>query len=109
MIGFCVFGILLGLYFSYIGFLGWFRFSPLAVRHIVGVLAFMLFGAIPRAAHRFESADSPELFALYSVGVLGGALISYLVYRRVVSYCCRQLFPTPSHGFNPPPLRGCDR
>jgi hypothetical protein len=106
MIGFSVFGILLGLYYSYIGFLGWFRFSPRAVRHILGTLAFMLFGTLGGAAHRFESADSPELSALYS---LGGGLVLYLLYRWVVSYCCRHLFPAPSHGLHPPPLPGCDR
>lgn len=96
-IGFSVFGILLGLYLSYIGFLGWFRFSPRAVRHLLGALAFMLVSTIGGASRRFESVESSELSAFY---FLGGGLILYLLYRWAVSYCCRSLFPI-SHGANP--------
>ncbi len=101
IIGFGVLTILFGLYFCYIGFLGWFRFSPLAVRHIVGILALCLFGSISEAVRHFESAAAPGRSALYPLCSLAGALLVYLLYRWVVSYCCRYLFP-----LKPPPLPG---
>jgi hypothetical protein len=97
-IGISAFGILLGCYFCYVGFLGWLRFSPLAVRHILRTLAFMQVGTIGRAEQRFEFNDSPEFTALC---FFGGWLLFYLLYRWVVSYCCRQLFPIPLNDVNP--------
>ena len=47
-IAFAVFGILLGVYFTRVGYLVWFRWSPLAVRHVVGTLAFLLLGQLTR-------------------------------------------------------------
>ena len=95
--GFSVLGVFLGFYLSYLGFLGWCRLSPAAVRQILGTLAFLLVGPVGAATRRFAASESLELSA---VCFMGSGILFYVLYRWGVSYSCRHLFAAPSQDAN---------
>ncbi len=77
-------------YESYVGYLVWFRWSPLAVQHVVGVLAFLVWAMASRYAFHRPSAAAPDwTLALPMVGLV----VLLFCYRWLTAYWCRQLFP----------------
>ena len=87
-IAFAVICVLLGVYFTRVGYLVWFRWSPLAVRHVIGTLAFLLIGKLsPSHPH---GTGSPGWWALWW---FAGFLVIYFLYQSAVAYCSRLLFP----------------
>ena len=98
-IAFAVFGVLLGVYFTRVGYLVWFRWSPLAVRHVVGTLAFLLLGQLTRLIN--PRPTSPSDWSVF--WPLAGFLAIYLLYQFIVARCLRLLFPVPIPATNPPP------
>jgi hypothetical protein len=83
-IGFWLFGILLGVYLTYVGYLGWCRFSPRSVRHILCAVALALLCLASSLLDRYPQAP-PYLF-------LGAIILCYAFYRFAASICCRRLF-----------------
>lgn len=84
-----VFSILLNIYFIYVGYLAWFRWSPMAVRHILGSLAFISITQIANIQSYRSTGPSDYFFWLE----IAGFLIIYLLYQITARYCCRLLFP----------------
>lgn len=95
MILFIIFFILFCIYSIYIGYLAWFCWSPTTVRHIIGLLALILFGQIDSLIP--QPTNSPSYLALW---MLSTAVASYFLYRITVCYCCRELFPKHSDDSN---------
>ena len=80
------FGVMVAGYLLYVAWLVWWRFSPLAVRHVCGVLAVYAWSQIPHSQSR-----SPAMGL-----VLFGSLIGmYVVYRAVSYFVNCLLFPIP--------------
>ena len=81
----------LGFYFAYVGFLTWFRFSPLAIRHICGGTLFWVFLLI----------GSTIIKVVTGIGVVRGALSILLlaalvwVYRKAWHYFSNLIFNEP--------------
>ncbi|MFH1148001.1 MAG: hypothetical protein V1736_09890 [Pseudomonadota bacterium] len=48
---FAVFFVLSALYLAFVGYLAWFRFSPRAIGHACGLLAFLLLLRTPETSH----------------------------------------------------------
>ncbi len=92
MIGFTIFPLVLALYFLYVAYLVWFKFSPLAVRHVCGILAFY---ALMLMTNLFRpnrpSSENPWLAFVF----LGGLVIVYFIYGATTRYFNRLLFPAP--------------
>lgn len=86
---FVAFGGALDAYLIYVGYLLWFRFSPLAVRHICGILAFGLLCGTPRA---FESNRDIEAW-WQSFVFLAWAGSIFLAYHFGSRRLNRWLFP----------------
>jgi hypothetical protein len=79
-------GILFAIYFFYVAYLVWFRYSPLAVRHVVAVFILYLWSKIPTTDDRTPAAGLVLLVSLVAM---------YLAYRLATRYLNRLLFPTP--------------
>ena len=87
MIGLTIFPLVLGLYFLYVAYIVWFKFSPLAVRHVCGMIGFyalMLLTKLPPD----RTSQAPLLF-------LGGLIVAYFIYRATTRYFSRVIFPEP--------------
>ncbi len=97
-IAFAVFGILLGVYFTRVGYLVWFRWSPLAVRHVIGTLAFLLLGQLVRFVHP-HATGLPDWSVFWP---LAAFLAIYFLYQFAVARCLRLLFPVSVPLADPP-------
>jgi hypothetical protein len=79
--------LILGLYFAYLGYLTWLRFSPRTIRHICGAILFWVFFFV-RVPIKLVSHDS----------VIGGSLYILLIaglvwtYRRAWPYLSNLIF-----------------
>ena len=82
--GLAAIGLLMSAYLTFVGYLTWWRWSPAAVRHLVGTGAFVLCSFL---GHPRGPSSPPYLFLL-------ALLLSYPLYRLAASRCCRRLFPT---------------
>ena len=90
MIFFVVLPLPVAAYFIYAAYLVWFRFSPVAVRHVCGALGFYTLTLFPKAFEQFRDAEwMPFAF-------LGCLFAVYVAYRVVSRYLSRWLFPEAS-------------
>ena len=92
MIFFLVLPLLVAVYFIYAAYLVWFRFSPVAVKHICGALGFYVVTLFPKVFERFRDAD------WMPIAFLGSLLVVYLAYRVVSHRLSRWLFPEADQG-----------
>jgi hypothetical protein len=84
-----VFPLAFGLYFIYVAYLVWFKFSPLAVRHICGALGFYLLAPV---AMLFDpSRDSGTPWTAFAF--LGCLVVVYFTYRLASDRLNKLLFP----------------
>lgn len=77
-------GILFAIYFFYIAYLVWWKYSPLAVRHLVAVLTLYLWTKIPTTEDRTPASG---------LIILGSFAAMYVAYRLASYYLNRLLFP----------------
>jgi nitrate/nitrite transporter NarK len=92
MIFFAVFALALAVYCIYVAYLVWFRFSPLAVRHICGAVGVYILTLLWDVFKRSRDADwMPFAF-------LGSFFVIYIVYRVASHRLSRWLFPETSSG-----------
>ena len=85
-----VFALPFAAYYLYTAYLVWFRFSPLAVRHVCGALC--LYGMIFVTAKLLEvTAHSYALWPAFAF--LGCVVAVYIAYRFVSNRLSRLLFP----------------
>ena len=78
----------LSVYLGYVAFLVWFRFSPPAVRHICGFLAFSLLPITTEFLNPLNETDT----ALSSILSLGVLVAVYFAYRFASVRLIRLLF-----------------
>lgn len=83
-----LFPLMLAGYFAYVAYLVWFRFSPLAVQHVCGLLGFCV---IMLLDPRHDSFSPWRSFAF-----LACLIAVYFGYKAVSRWLSRQLFPEPS-------------
>jgi hypothetical protein len=87
MIVLAIFPLALALYFIYVAYLVWFRFSPLAMRHICGALGFYVLMLLTKLFDRdLDTTWAPSAF-------LGCLVIVYFAYRVASNRLSRWLFP----------------
>ena len=89
MILLAAFPLAMSAYLIYVGYLVWFRFSPLAVRHICGALGFYIITLVPKISDPSRDPSSPWgpfLFLACLVAV-------YFGYRSISGKLSRWLFP----------------
>ena len=91
MVAFLTFPLILNGYFIYVAYLVWFKFSPLAVRHVFASLGIYLFGRFTPIFFWEPFWYKPESWhPITSVG----CLIAIYLADRLVSYGVRRLpFP----------------
>ena len=89
MILLAIFPVALSVYFLYVSYLVWFRFSPLAVRHICGALGFCLLAVITKFFN--PARDSHAAWPAFVS--LGSLIVVYLAYRVASDRLSRLLFP----------------
>ena len=89
MILLAAFPLALAGYFIYVAYLVWFRFSPIAVRHICGALGFYLLMLITKLFD--PSRDSGTPWAAFAF--LGCLVVVYFAYRVASDRLSRLLFP----------------
>lgn len=70
--------VFLGLYLVYVGYLTWFRFSPLAIRHICGVIAFYLLGVVQVVL---------DIFVGSQLSVASGIIALFSLIAVICLYC----------------------
>ncbi len=85
--------LLIGPYLVWVGYLVWFRFSPLAVRHACGFLGYLFWGALIWGAllYRISEPTSPWL----ALAGLGSLVFVCWAYRAGSRYLIRLLFSEP--------------
>jgi hypothetical protein len=89
MILFATFSLAISAYFMYVAYLVWLRFSPLAVQHVCGALAFYVLILIMRLFELSRNRDQPWIgFALP-----GSFVAVYIAYRVASHRLSRLLFP----------------
>jgi hypothetical protein len=94
MILVAAFALAISAYLMYVAYLVWFRFSPLAVRHVCGALGFYVLTLVPRLLDLSRNPDRPWMgFAL-----LGSFVAVYIAYRFASHRLSRLLFPESSSG-----------
>lgn len=79
-----VFVTLVAIYLLYVAYLVWWKYSPLAVRHLVAVLSLYLWTKIPATEDRTPASG---LIILSSFAAM------YVAYRLASYYLNRLLFP----------------
>jgi hypothetical protein len=79
--------LILGLYFAYLGYLTWLRFSPRAIRHICGATLFWVF-LLVRVPIKLVSHDSVITGSLYLLLIAG----MVWTYRRAWRYFSSLIF-----------------
>lgn len=84
--------LLLGVYCLYVGYLTWWRFSPIAVRHVCGAVGYFsllcLLGIDGKFLHH-PVEPSPG----WAFGFLGVLLLVHFLYRLASERLSRLLFP----------------
>lgn len=95
--GFCLLPAVLALYLIYVAYLAWRRFSPLAVRHVCGVLAF---GALVLIASLFTPMDGSHIPRGGFV-YLGGLIAVYYCYQAAARHLTRLIFTEGSAKVQP--------
>jgi len=88
MILLAVFPLALAAYFIYVAYLVWFRFSPLAVRHICGALGFCVLMLVTKLFDPSRDSDTP--WAAFAF--LGCLVAVYFAYRVASARLSRLLF-----------------
>ena len=88
MILLAIFPLALSVYFLYVSYLVWFRFSPLAVRHICGALGFYVLMVITKL---FDPASNSHA-AWPAFALLGSLIVVYFAYRVASDRLSRLLF-----------------
>ena len=86
-----LFSLLLAGYLVYVAYLVWFRLSPLAVRHVCGLLGFYVFTLAMKLLDPSYDPGSPWA-SVASLGCLFGV---YFGYKSASRWLSRQLFPAP--------------
>ena len=81
--------IFLGLYLLYVGYLIWWRFSPLAIRHICGVIAFYSLGIFQIFV---EWLTGPQLSVVSGIISLFSLIGVFCFYRWAFKYFTRFMF-----------------
>jgi hypothetical protein len=89
MIGLAALLLALPVYLVYVAYLVWFRFSPLAVRHICGTLAFLMLGLVTTLFDPTRDSGTPWR----SLAFLGCLLAALMGYRIASERLSRWLFP----------------
>ena len=82
--------LVISVYESYVGYLVWFRWSPLAVRQVTGVLAFLVWTLAAAYAPHESPAGTPDWMMM---APMAGLVILYAGYRWLTAYWCERLFP----------------
>lgn len=89
MILLAVFPLAVAIYFIYVAYLAWFRFSPLAVRHICGALGIYVLMLVTKLFDASRNSETPwTAFAF-----LGCLVAVYFAYRTASNRLSRLLFP----------------
>jgi hypothetical protein len=94
MILLAVFPLALAAYFIYVAYLVWFRFSPLAVRHICGALGFYVLTLVTKLFDPARDSDA----AWPAFAFLGCLVVVYFSYRVASDRLSRWLFPESISG-----------
>ena len=76
-----------GLYFAYVGYLTWFRFSPWAIRHICGATLCLVFFVVRLLIHLVSQGH--EVKGLLSILLIVGLV---WVYRKAWRYLSALIF-----------------
>lgn len=95
MILLAAFPLALAVYLVYVAYLVWFRFSPLAVRHICGALGFYGFTLLTPLFNPGPGGPDTAWSALAFLGCIVGV---YLAYRVASNRLSRLLFPESISG-----------
>ena len=91
---FAVFSLAVDAYFIYAAYLVWFTYSPLAVRHICGLLGFGALIPVTKLVVPSMRADSPWAPCVFFAGLAG----VYFAYRAASERLSRFLFPDITRG-----------
>jgi len=94
MIAFAVLPLALAAYFLYVAYLVWFRFSPLAVRHVCGALGFYALTLLTKLFDPMRDSGVPWR----SCAFLGCLVAVFLAYRFASGRLSRWLFPESPSG-----------
>ncbi len=94
MMVFAVFPLVFGVYFVYVGYLVWFKYSPLAVRHICGTVAFYVFVLVSKLFGAGREAE-PSWVTFAPLGCL---FVVFFAYRLASARLSRWLFPESASG-----------
>lgn len=86
-----LFPLIVAFYFLYVAYLVWFKFSPLAVRHVIGLVGFCLLMLFPSLY--FSGTASYKHASWHSFAFVGWFIVIYFVYRVVNYRLNRWLFP----------------
>lgn len=97
MIGLAAFTLALAVYFLFVAYLVWFRFSPRAVRHVCGVLGFYVLMSTTKLFPSVHNSDTSWM-AFVFLGLLVGV---YFAYRWASTRLSRYLFPEAGSGVQP--------
>ena len=87
MLGFLF--IFLGLYLLYVGYLTWRRFSPLAIRHVCGVIAFYLLAGVQIA---MDYSNSPHWLTESGIVSLVCLIGAFIFYRWASKHFVQKIF-----------------
>lgn len=94
MIGFAIIPLAVAAYFVYVTYLVWFRFSPLAVRHICGAIGFYVLALITKLFDPVRDSGTP----LAALAFLGCLVVVSFAYRFASDRLSRWLFPESASG-----------
>jgi hypothetical protein len=92
MVPFAVFSLAISAYLMYAAYLVWFRFSPLAVRHVCGALGFCVLMLLMQLPDWSRIPDQPWM----EFAFLGSFVAVYIAYRLASNRLSRLLFPESS-------------
>ena len=93
MILFFVLALLFAIYFVWVGYLVWFRFSPRAVMHVCGMLGFYSLGLIFQLIEPAAGQEPDLLKSLwFGFGGLGSLVFVFWGYRAASRYLSRVIF-----------------
>ena len=81
--------VVLGLYLLYVGYLTWRRFSPLAIRHICGVIAFYLLASVQIA---MDHLNSPQWLTESGIVSLVCLISAFIFYRWAAKHFIQKIF-----------------
>ena len=84
-LAFSVFSLLFAGYLVYVAYLVWFKLSPLAVRHVCGLIGFYVFGLATKLVRTTHDPTS----SWASVAFLGCLIAIYFGYKAVSRWLTR--------------------